>query len=118
MKDKDTRGDAMKALGRLKDERAAEPIAERLEDFFDRHGAEEALKQMGLVAEKAVLARLDHPDWQVRIAVCDVLGVIGTRQSIPPLEKVVAAGKDPFSGQNHFVAKKAEEAIKAIKARQ
>ncbi len=118
MKNKDTRGDAMKALGRIKDERAAEPIAERLEEFFDRHEAEEALKQMGPVAEKAVLAHLNHHDWQVRTTVCDILGVIGTKQSLPPLEKVVAAGKDPASGQNHLVAMRAEQAIKAIKARQ
>jgi predicted Zn finger-like uncharacterized protein len=118
MKDKDTRGEAMKALGRLKDERAAEPIAACLEDFFDRHEAEEALKSLGPMAEKAVLARLSHHDWQVRISVCDILGAIGTKQSIPPLEKVVDAGKDRFAGQNHIVSRKAEEAIKAIKARQ
>jgi len=118
MKEKEMRGDAMKALGRLKDERAAEPIAERLDEFFDRHDAEEALKQMGPIAEKAVLARLHHHDWQVRMTVCDILGVIGTPRSIPPLEKVVEAGKDPFAGPNHLVAMKAEQAIKAIKARQ
>jgi predicted Zn finger-like uncharacterized protein len=118
MREKDNRGEAIKALGRLKDERAAEPIAERLEEFFDRHEAEEALKRMGPIAEKAVLTRLNHHDWQVRMTVCDILGAIGTKQSIPPLEKVVEAGKDPFSGQNHLVAKKAEQAIRAIKARQ
>jgi HEAT repeat protein len=118
MKDKESRGDAMKALGRLKDERAAEPIAERLEEFFDQHEAAEALKQMGPVAEKAVLARLNHHDLHVRITACDILAVIGTQKSIPPLEKVVAAGKDPFAGEAHLVAMKAEQAIKSIRSRQ
>ncbi len=118
MREQETRGEAMKALARLKDERAVEPIAQRLEEFFDRHEAEEALKAMGPMAEKAVLARLNHHDWLVRKAVCDVLGAIGTKESIPALEKVVAAGKDPFSGQNHLAAKFAEQAIRSIKARQ
>jgi predicted Zn finger-like uncharacterized protein len=118
MQDKQTRGDVMKALGHLKDERAAEPLAARLEDFFDQHFAEEALKEMGTIAEKAVLARLNHHDLQVRMAVCRVLAAIGTNQSIPALEKAVAAGKDPFAGENHFVAMEAKRTIQAIKARQ
>lgn len=118
MNDKETRGDAMKALGRLKDARAAEPIAARLGEFFDRHDAEEALKAMGPIAEKAVLARLNHHEWGVRISVCDILAAIGTKQSLPALEKVAAAGKDIRSGQNHIVGMKAQEAITAIKARQ
>lgn len=118
MQDNDTRRDAMKALGRLKDERAVEPIAGRLEELSESHDATEALKAMGPIAEKAVLARLNHHDLFVRQAVCDILGAIGTKQSIPPLEKVVAAGKDPFAGENFIVAKFAEKAIQAIKARQ
>jgi hypothetical protein len=52
------------------------------------------------------------------MTVYDILGAIGTKQSIPPLESVVDAGKDLSSGQNHNVAKRAKEAIQAIKARQ
>jgi predicted Zn finger-like uncharacterized protein len=118
MREQETRGVAMKALARLKDERAVEPIAERLDELFDRHNAAEALKAMGPMAEKAVLARLNHHDWMVRQTACEILGAIGTKQSIAPLEKVVAAGKDPFSGPNHIVAKFAEQAIQAIKTRQ
>jgi hypothetical protein len=118
MREKETRGEAMKALGRLKDERAAEPIAERLEELSDSHRAAEALKSMGPVAEKAVLARLNHHDLQVRITVCEILGAIGTKQSIAPLEKVIAAGKDISDGIAFIVAHRAKEALKAIKARQ
>jgi predicted Zn finger-like uncharacterized protein len=112
-----TRSDAMKALARFKDERLAEPIAQHLEEFEDLLDAAEALKMMGPAAEKAVLARLNHHEIQVRIMVCEILKVIGTKQSIPALDKVVAAGKDPFSGADHLVAMQAEQTIKSIKAR-
>lgn len=117
MQDRDTRHEAMKALGRLKDERAAEPIAARLEVLMDMHSAEEALIQMGPIAEKSVLARLNSADVHVRMTVCRILDEIGTKQSIPALEKVIAAGKDPFSGLNHLVAMRAEQTIRVIKAR-
>jgi predicted Zn finger-like uncharacterized protein len=110
MRDKDTRRDAMKALGRLKDERAVEPIAARLEEMSDAHPAAEALKAMGPIAEKAVLARLSHPEVLVRWQVCEILEAIGTKQSLPALEKTEA---------NDFAAKiQARKAIAAIRARQ
>lgn len=111
MQQKEGRGAAMKALARLKDERAAEPIAERLDEFFDRHEAAEALKKMGPVAEDAVIKRLNHADNQVRMTACDILKAIGTAKSLPPLQGLIAEGD--------FILKhKAEEATKAIKARQ
>lgn len=99
------------ALARLQDERACEPIAVYLEDFPSRHDAAEALKAMGPIAEKAALKRLEHPDQFLRQEVCDILAVIGTKESLPALEKVAA--------QNDFVVSgKAQTAIQAIKARQ
>lgn len=114
-----TRHFAIEALGVWgnKDERAAEAVAARLEEFGDLLQAAGALKKMGQVAEKAVIARLNHGEIQVRIMSCEILKVIGTKQSIPALEKVVAAGKDPFAGQDHLVAMQAEQTIKAIKRR-
>jgi predicted Zn finger-like uncharacterized protein len=110
MRDGDTRHEAMKALGRLKDERAIEPIAQRLEEHSDLHEAGEALKSMGPIAEKAVLARLNHHDWFVRIMVCQILERIGTAQSIPALERAEV---------NDFSIKiQSRNAINAIKARQ
>ncbi len=110
MRDGDTRHEAMKALGRLKDERAIEPIAQRLEEHSDLHEAGEALKSMGPMAEKAVLARLNHHDWFVRIMVCEILERIGTAQSIPALE---GAEVNDFS-----IKIQSRNAINAIKARQ
>lgn len=111
MKQKESRGAAMKALGHLKDERAIEPIADRLEDFFDRGPAAEALKKMGPAAENAVLKQMNHTDNQVRLTACDILKTIGTAKSLPALRRAVAEG-------DFFLKPKAEETIKAIKARQ
>jgi HEAT repeat protein len=111
MNDKEDRDAAMKALGRLKDERAIEPIAQRLEEFFDRMAATEALQNMGPIAEEAVLKRLNHHDVQVGWAVCDILKAIGTKKSLPALEKVVA-------GSNLAMRQKAKDAMQAITARQ
>lgn len=111
MNDKDNRNAAMKALGRLKDERAIEPIAERLGEFFDRMAASEALKNFGPAAEDAVLMRLNHPDDQVCMAACDILKTIGTKKSLPALQQVIAGG-------NFLRSVKAKEAIQAINARQ
>jgi len=118
MKDKDTRRDVIKALGRLKDERAAEAIAKRLGDVFDRDTAAEALKQMGPIAEKAVLAQLNHHETFIRIIVCNILKEIGTKQSIPALEKVVEAGRGINPGEDFHVAPAAKKAIEAIEVRQ
>jgi predicted Zn finger-like uncharacterized protein len=111
MKEKDTRAASIRALGRLKDERAIEPIAERLEDFFERGDAAEALKKFGPAAEEAMILRLRHTDDQVRQAACDVLKVIGTKRSLPILQKIAAENE-------FFLSPKAKEAIKAIELRQ
>lgn len=111
MNDKDNRAAAMKALARLKDERAVEPIASRLEESFDRMAATEALKNFGPAAEDAVLKRLNHHEVLVSWAVCDILKAIGTKKSLPALEKIVAGGD---LARRH----KAKEAMQAITARQ
>ncbi len=111
MNHRESRRAAMKALGRLKDERAAEPLASRLEDFADQHTAAEALMAMGPVAEKAVRQRLNHHDQFVRSEVCRVLKVIGTRDSLPALRAVVAEN-------DFFVSGEASAAVRAITARE
>lgn len=110
--DKNDRCDTViHALGRLKDERAAEPLARCLEDFSIQQEAHAALIAMGSVAETAVAKRLRHRDRDVREAACGILAVIGTKESIPVLEAEVAKKDFVTSG-------KAEDAIRAIKARQ
>jgi HEAT repeat protein len=53
---------AIHTLGRLKDNRAVEPLAHRLTHFFDREHAAQALREMGPMAEAAVLKYFHNPD--------------------------------------------------------
>lgn len=105
-----TRQAIFRALARFRDERACEPIALYLEDLPSRHDAAEALKAMGPIAEKAVLKRLENPDPFLRQQVCEILAVIGTKESLPALKRVAS--------QNDFVVSgPAQSAIQAIQAR-
>jgi hypothetical protein len=98
---------AIRALAKLRDERAIEPIAASVEIPFTRHDASVALKEFGTRAEKAVLPLLERRDRDIRFEACDILKKCGTRQSIPALEKVAA---DPDDG----VSRAAKDAIKDI----
>jgi HEAT repeat protein len=102
-----TRGDAIRALGKIGDARAAEAIARRLADGFDRIVAAEALKALGSKAEKAVVSCLDHPEWIVRLEACKVLEAIGTKESKAALEKA-------SSDTNGLVAIHAKRALEAV----
>lgn len=57
---------ALEILGKLQDERGAEPVARCLENFFTRGEAVKALQSIGTKAEKAVLKYAYHPDNGVR----------------------------------------------------
>src|SRR5262249_57778988 len=101
-----TRGEAIRALGKIGDERAAEPVARRLTDPFDRGPAVEALKALGSKAEKAVITYLTHADWVVRMEACGVLEAVGTKESKAALEKASA-------DENGLVAMRAKRAAEA-----
>jgi hypothetical protein len=105
-----TRKAVMHALVRFKDERACEPLAQRLEDIADRQEAVAALKAMGPMAEKAVLKQLESPDHWVSWEACKVLRVIGTKESLPALQRAAERGEA-------FVPDEARGAIRAIQAR-
>ncbi len=79
---------AMYALGKLKDARGVDPLAQRLADGGYRPIASQALKDMGPIAEKAVAEFLNHPDMGLRIEACNILKVIGTRASHAALIKL------------------------------
>jgi serine/threonine protein kinase len=101
---------AMEALGKLKDARAALPLAKRLSDLGDRGTASQALQALGPAAEKVVLPYLRSTDWGVQMEACNILKVIGTPASLSALGQ--AAGDT-----NGLVANAAREAVKAITAR-
>jgi hypothetical protein len=101
---------AVRALGKLKDPRAIEPLAAAVPIPFLRHEANVALKEFGTAAEKPVLKLLDHPERDVRFEACDILKVCGTPASIRALAK---QAEDPDPG----LSRCAKDAIQAINGR-
>jgi hypothetical protein len=102
----EARSAALRAIGRLKDERAIEPIARYFDDVGELGAAADALKSMGPAAETVVRKQLKHKSLQVRLKACEVLEVIGTKASLQDLE---AVSKD--------LGGPADRAIKAINGR-
>jgi hypothetical protein len=101
------RWEVLRLLGQLQDERAVEAMAKRVDK--DNVVAVPALKAMGRVAEKGVAARLANENFSAQMCLCDVLKEIGTKQSIPALEKLL--------GQNAPIGRFAQDALRAIRER-
>jgi predicted Zn finger-like uncharacterized protein len=81
---------SMEALGKMKEESAARPIASHLTKGDDREAAGKALKLMvGTKAEGEVIPYLPNPDHHVRLEAVRILQVIGTKKSLKPLEALV-----------------------------
>jgi hypothetical protein len=100
----------LKVLGRMRDERAVEPTIRCLETIHTTYHAEQALKSMGPVAERGLLAVLNQPaDRGIWIPVLRILKDIGTEQSIPTLE---AASRGDFS-----IKGTAQDALAAVRRR-
>ena len=103
-----TRWEAYETLSNVQDSRAADAIAERL--TADRFQASNALQKMGPMAEPSVAKYLKHSDHWVRAEACKILGVIGTRKSIPELRRMTR-------DKNFFVSTAAKRAGADILAR-
>ena len=101
--------DAIAALATIKEPRVATTIAAGIPHLRYRAQVVGALVSMGDLAEPAVLPYVAHRDPFARRCACEILGRIGTRKSLSPLQK---ASRDYFSGQA------AREAAEAIKQRQ
>jgi len=84
--DANARRNVMRALVRLQDSRGPKVIAQQLFKH-DAPAAVSALKDMGPLAEPAVIDLLDHDDPKLRLAMCGVLEEIGTKRSIAELRK-------------------------------
>jgi hypothetical protein len=97
------------ALAELKGDEAAAGIAKRLADVHDRGKATQVLKMMDPpVAEKAILPLLADTNAFVRCEAVKVLGLVGGRDSIAPLEKLAGDNNVFYSG----LAKQALATIK------
>lgn len=104
------RMEAIRTLGKFKDDRAAEPLAKRLAVFQDRMLASQALQQLGSAAEKFVQPFVRDQDLFARAEACKILGVIGTRASVDMLTE---ASQDT----NGLVRQAARQALAAVQAR-
>jgi HEAT repeat protein len=98
----------MDVLAELKDERGAEAVAKRLDEFLDQNRASACLQAMGPVAEAAVVKRLSSNSKDVRIEACKILKVIGTAKCISALEEAARA-------RDADIAKAAAEALAKVK---
>ncbi len=101
------RKEAVKVLGKFQDARAVEAIiAQFQEDGFE---AEPALKEIGPMAEPALIARLKDPDPRVRSRACNILKQIGGMETLKAMQ-VMPADQD-FGVR--MAAKRASEQIMA-----
>jgi hypothetical protein len=111
--DWNARSSAIKALGKLKDERAIQPLADQIARGSSMYGqdASAALINIGAPAEKAVLGLLAEHNLETQRQACNILQQIGTAESLEPLQKL--AGDSDQS-----ISQAATEAIRMIKLRQ
>ena len=106
-----SRNNIIRGLGRLKDKRAAEPLAALLASGgSDAYQAGEALAKIGPDAEDAVLAVLKEKHVETRRQVCRVLKQIGTKKSLEPLRELMLS-------TDRMLGESAGEAVRAIMAR-
>ncbi|MEY4916706.1 MAG: hypothetical protein RL616_619 [Verrucomicrobiota bacterium] len=115
LKDSDwsAKQNATKALGRLKDERAIQPLVD-LVARGSNMGAQDvtsALNNFGAAAEKSVLTLLNERNAETQRQACGILQQIGTGESLDALQKLVGDSEQQTS-------QAAVDAIRAIKQRQ
>lgn len=79
---------AIQTLGRLKDDRAIDPLAQRLTHFFDREHAAKALQDMGPVAEGAVVKFYHHPDNATRESARRILKSYQTKEDVILIQSI------------------------------
>lgn len=105
------RTNVIEALTKYSPKEAIKPVAKQLLNQMTRGAAEKFLKAMGPEAEDAVLAQITYPDGWVGASVCTLLESLGTKKSLPALEKAATQ-------ENWMVNGAARKALAAIKARE
>lgn len=103
------RSNALQALGRLKATTAIDRIIQQLPE--DQFVAVMALNEMGSAAEPAALKLLTQGDRAAREQACQILQQVGTKKSLPALEKVRKSENDSLMRLS------TEQAIQAIEHR-
>jgi hypothetical protein len=108
-----TRREALKVIGRFRDPQTLAPVIRCFRDFLTRADADTALREMGGMAEKDVLALLKENDVFLRKAAIEVLTDIGTDASVPALKEAVAS----TNIHHQRLLEPARQALAAIAAR-
>ncbi len=98
-------------LSRFKSQQVYRAIASRLMYITEKREAVEALIGMGAGAEQAVCAILGHKSSDAREAAAEILMKIGTRRSLPALNRALREEPD------YFVKESIREAMETIKQR-
>ena len=107
-----SRYNIIRGLGRLKDKRAAEPLAALIASGgSDAYQAVEALSKIGADAEEAVLPLLQERHNETKRQACKVLKDVGTKKSLEPLRELMLS-------TDRTLSEAAGEAVRAIMARQ
>ncbi|HLP75301.1 MAG TPA: HEAT repeat domain-containing protein [Candidatus Paceibacterota bacterium] len=106
-----SRSTVIRGLGRLKDPRAIEPLAEVIARGSDGYVAAEVMGKLGPEAEDTVLTLLKQKHLETLRSACNILKQIGTKKSIEPLRELML---DPDQSLNSA----ASEAVRAIQARE
>jgi S1-C subfamily serine protease len=106
------RREALDALSIIGGKKAAETIADRVDNFQDHSRVLKCLERMGPAAEEAVVASLlASASPNLRLDGCNLLKSIGTDRSLKQLEDLAR------SESNDLVKSAAAKAVKAIKER-
>jgi dienelactone hydrolase/DNA-directed RNA polymerase subunit RPC12/RpoP len=105
------KSDVFEHLGRLKDPRAARPVAQFLDDFHEREEAYQCLMNMGSAAEDVVIEVAPTNDPEISLAAINLLAEIGTEKCLPILRK--AASKSPQPA----IRNRAKSAITQVRKR-
>lgn len=115
LKDSDwqARQSAIKALGRIRDERAIEPLTDEVARGSSptQQDAYSALVSIGSAAEPAVLELLKDRNTETRRQACRILQQIGTNKSVESLQNLVGDADQSLSQM-------AAEALRAVKQRE
>lgn len=105
------RAAAIEALIKFKPKNGIDAIGSQLADHFTRVAAAKALKAYGPAAEQAVLPHVDSRDAWTAAEACKILQAIGTKKSIPTLEKAAKSS-------DWMVSKAAKSALDGIELRE
>jgi hypothetical protein len=107
----DFRKAAIDALGKTHDQQAVAPLVRAFVEGTNRFEAQEALRELGSMAEKEVLSVVSgEQDVFLRMTAINLIKEIGTQESLPVLHEVIAEG-------NIQLKFPAQDATKAINGR-